>query len=170
MAMRIRKLGRNGKGRFHLALAYLIWSLLPHFHVLFHSHAGGAHFHATFDPAQVSLANRVMDNLEGSGLRGAAMAEVGGEALNASQRPAGVESLSIPALGLGDTGLKAGQADPNRHGHFWEDPNLAGMASSIAAALAVAALILAAAAAYPSPDLRALRRFPARGPPAFLPA
>jgi hypothetical protein len=98
------------------------------------------------------------------------MAEVGGGDLNASPRPNGVEPLSILALAVGETGLKAGQSDPNLHGHFWEDPNLAGVASSIAAAAAIAALILAAAAAYPTPDLRALRRFPARGPPAFLPA
>jgi hypothetical protein len=168
MAMRMmHRLGRNGKGRLHLALAYLIWTLLPHFHVLYHSHAGGAHFHASFDAAQVSLANRLMDNLEGSGLRDAAMAEVGGGERNASQRPKVVEPLAILALAAGEAGLKAG-GGANLHGHFWEDPNLAGMASSIAAALAIAALILAALAAYPAPDLRALRRFPARGPPAFL--
>jgi hypothetical protein len=170
MATRMmHRLGRNGKGRLHLALAYLIWTLLPHFHLLYHSHAGGAHFHASFDAAQVSLANRLMDNLEGSGLREAPMAEVGGGEVNASSRPKGVEPLSILALAAGEAGLKAGR-DADLHGHFWEDPNLAGMASSMVAALAIAALILAAARAYPSPDLRALRRFPARGPPAFLPA
>jgi hypothetical protein len=170
MAMRMQRLNKMAKGRVYLALAYFIWSLLPHFHILFHSHAGGAHVHASFSTAQVAMANQVLDNLAPGELPGAAETEIGGEALASPCPLQCAPEAAAMAIAAGEAGLHPDSTDPNRHGHFWEDPNVAGLASGISTLPFLSALILAAPAAYLAPPLRAIGLFPARGPPAVLPA
>lgn len=154
------KLGRMGRGRFYLALTYFLWSLLPHFHVLTHSHAAGSHSHASLSAAQVDLANRVLENLGPAELPDAEAAEVGGGLTAGDVRPPGGSHAALAPVRSGS----------ELHGHFWEDPNLAGLVSRDHALPFCAALIALAFASYASPSLRILHRAAARGPPALLPA
>jgi hypothetical protein len=148
--------GRDPRFRFRLALAYLLWSILPHFHVLFHSHAGGApHFHASLTSAQTALANRVLDGLGPAGLQGMAPTEVGGE------------EKAAPVPAPGDVALAAGR-DASLHGHYWEDANLAGALSFPTLAAMTAVLVLFFAVRYLPPGLRPSGAAPARGPPSLL--
>jgi hypothetical protein len=168
MAGTMKTLRRTGKGRFYLALGYLIWSLLPHFHIVNHSHAGGSHVHASFATEEVNLANRVVDNLDPAVTASSKPAEFGGEALPraslAGSRPDGFPGASA----IGVHALVPGNGDAGRHGHYWEDPNLAGIVSGFSKVHSAAAFAHVAGDAYLAPSLRSLRSAPARGPPAFL--
>lgn len=147
----------NPRTRFYLAIGYMLWALLPHFHLIYHSHAGGSHFHATLAPSQVKQANQVLDALGPAVLADAAMPEVGGEAL--------------PALAIaGAAALSAADAASGLHGHFWEDANLAGLAALPGFQLLIAALLVLAMLRYQAPLFRFAGRLTARGPPVFLPA
>ncbi|MDQ3000643.1 MAG: hypothetical protein M3Y08_05220 [Fibrobacterota bacterium] len=163
-------LRRMGKGRFYLALGYLIWSLLPHFHIVNHSHAGGSHTHASFSADQVRLANQVVDNLDPAELASPESPGFGGEALpKASSRVIGPQG-SPEDFATGLHALSSQNADAGRHGHFWEDPNLAGLVSGVSRVTFTVAPALIALTRYLAPTLRSLRSAPARGPPCFLPA
>lgn len=147
--------GRDPRFRFHLALAYLLWSILPHFHVLFHSHAGGApHFHASLTSAQTALANRVLDGLGAADVRGMSETEVGGE-----EKAAPIAASGEADLGAGREGL---------HSHYWEDANLAGVLSFPTLAAMAVVLVLFSAVRYLPPGLRPSGAAPARGPPSLL--
>lgn len=147
----------NPRTRFYLALGYLLWALLPHFHLTYHSHAGGSHFHATLAPSQIQQANQVLDALGPAALAEAATPEVGGEALTA---------MAV----VGAAVISAADAASGLHGHYWEDANLAGLAALPYFQLLIAALLLLALFRYQAPMFRFAGRLTARGPPAFLPA
>lgn len=159
--------GKDPKAAFYFALAYLLWSIVPHFHVLIHSHAGGAHSHAELDGAQVRLANRVLEGLGPAGFAASADGELSGQE-SPSRSAAGVSAEEArPSLPPGETALAAG-GDAGLHAHFWEDTNLAGTAPFPAFALACAVALLFLAARYLPPALSPAGAAPARGPPAFL--
>lgn len=164
----MRALRRIGKGRFYLALGYLIWSLLPHFHIVNHSHAGGSHVHESFSTDQVRMANQVVDHLDPAETASSKPAGFGGEALPkapvADSRPEG----SPQDFPIGAHAFSQENAEAGRHGHYWEDPNLAGIVSGVSAITFAAAHAHSAPVAYLAPTLRSLRSAPARGPPAFL--
>ena len=58
----MEKLSAMPQGRFYLAFAFFIWSILPHFHLLVHSHKGGTgnHVHPSFSAADLPMANRIL--------------------------------------------------------------------------------------------------------------
>ena len=147
-------LRRIGKGRFYLALGYLIWSLLPHFHIVNHSHAGGAHVHASFSTDQVRLANQVADNLDPSEMPSPEAADFGGEALPKASSHATPPEESPESFSTGLHRLSSPTADAGRHGHFWEDPNLAGLVSGVSVVPFFIVLAVFVLAAYLAPSLR----------------
>jgi hypothetical protein len=168
MALRMEKIEGMARGRFYLALAYLIWTILPHFHVLFHSHAGGAHFHATFTPTQVRMANRVLDGLGPSALATAQEADVGGEAAQAASADPLAEAATAWAPGA--AALSAGAAGSGLHGHYWEDANLAGILGLFFAALIATRYFSRSFSRAEAPDARPMGFRLARGPPLPFPA
>jgi hypothetical protein len=149
----------NLRVRFYLALGYLVWALLPHFNLIYHTHAGGSHFHATLSPTQVKQANAMLEALGPAALAEAATPEVGGLDLAAS-----VASTFTGAA------LRAADAASGLHGHYWEDANLAGLASFPGFSLITAALLLLAMIRYQGPLFRFAGKLTARGPPSLLPA
>lgn len=155
----MEKFSRMARGRFYLAMTYLVWSLIPHFHVLIHSHAGDSHFHASYSATQVEMANRVLETL-GPEDAEATPADFGGNGIRNSTAPAGSSSGDISRPDAGS----------EMHGHFWEEPNLAGLASLSPAAPLRADLVPAASPLYQDPSLRVILRAAARGPPALPPA
>jgi len=156
----MEKLGRMARGRFYLALTYLVWSLLPHFHVLIHSHAGDSHFHAAYSATEVETANRVMETLGTGYSDTGSQAGFGGEAKPASSSTVGSSSGDIS------------RPDPGSelHGHFLEDPNLAGLASQAQSIPSRSFLASPAASRYQEPSFCGIGRPSARGPPAFVSA
>jgi hypothetical protein len=158
--------GRDPQAAFYLALAYFLWAIIPHFHVLVHSHAGGAHSHAALSGAQVRLANRLLDGLGPAGLAGSADGDIGGQETSASGgEPRGRAVAPV----AGETAMAAGN-EAHWHAHYWEDANLAGAASLPIFALACAAALLYFAVRYLPPALGPSGSAPARGPPAFASA
>lgn len=147
---------QSPRARFYLALGYLIWALLPHFNLIYHTHEGGSHFHASFSPAEVAQANQVLDALGPAALADAGTPEVGG--------------LEPAATAVAGAASMAADAASGLHGHYWEDANLAGLASLPGFSLIVAALLLLAMIRYQAPLFRFAGKLTARGPPAFLPA
>lgn len=141
--------GKDPHAAFYVALAYLLWAIVPHFHLLIHSHAGGAHSHAALTGAQVRLANRVLDGLGPAGL--SATGEIGG--------------MEIPTVRAAGEPTFAVGSDRALHAHFWEDSNLASLASLPLFALACAALLLFFASRYLSPALSLQGSALPRGPP-----
>ncbi len=155
---------RDPRSRFYFAFVYLVWSILPHFHVLFHSHAGsGPHHHASFSPAQISLANRVIDGLGPAGLAGASEPDVGGEETNAVSVPRALQATMAYAV-AGESALAPGR-DAFLHGHYWEDANLAGVASLPGFSVLAVVMIAFVAVRYLPPGLRPSGAALARGPP-----
>lgn len=149
-------LARNPRIRFYLALGYLLWSILPHFNLIYHTHAGGSHFHATLSPTQVAQANRVLEALGPAALAATVPTEVGG--------------LELSVASVGGALLAAADAASGLHGHYWEDANIAGLVSLPLLSLLLSALALLALARYQAPLFRFAGRLTARGPPAFLAA
>jgi hypothetical protein len=149
--------GRDRKATFYLAFLYFLWSIVPHFHLLIHSHGGGAHAHAELSGAQVRLANRVLEGLGPAGLQGSADGDQGG-------LETGARSV---ARGPGEPALAAGPGH-DWHAHYWEDANLAGQASLPAWASLAAALLAFLAARYRAPALGPTGPASARGPPFAL--
>lgn len=151
---------RMSRGRFYLALTYLVWSLLPHFHILIHSHAGDSHFHAAYSATEVETANRVLETLA---------SESGN-----SEQSAGFGGIHKPdtrySAGSATGGISRPQSGSELHGHFLEDPNLAGLASPIQSISPSSVLAPSNPRSYQDPSVRAVRPASARGPPAFLPA
>ena len=146
--------GREPTLAFYFALAYFVWSIVPHFHLILHTHAGGAHAHAALSGAQVRLANQVLDDLGPAGLPDADPAEFGGEA-------------NAPAAAPGEPALAAGAAG-SPHAHFWDDANLAGAASLTFFAALAAAILLFRLVRYLAPALAPMGPALARGPPVFF--
>ena len=140
--------GRDPRASFYAALAYLLWSIVPHFHLLIHSHAGGGHSHAALTGAQVRLANGVLDGLGPAGMSFAG--DIGG-----CEAP--VHAATEPALADGSGGVL--------HAHFWEDANLAGLASLPAFLFAAAAFLVSFLSRYRAPALSRPGTALARGPP-----
>lgn len=149
---------RHPRARFYLALVFLIWSVLPHFHVLIHSHAGGPHVHASFSAEETDLANRVLEGLGPAGLPDAD-----------SETGAAADGAMRGRASAGETALASG-GEAASHGHFWEDANLAGAAALPASALPAVLVIALILARYLPPGLRPSGAAPARGPPSPVPA
>jgi hypothetical protein len=140
------------KAAFHLAVAYLIWSIAPHFHQLYHTHAPGGAAPAALSQDQVRMANRVLNELGPAGLTEAKDDGAGTEEHVRLVYP------SEPTVADGAEGI--------RHGHSWEDANLAG-----AAGLPDFHSLRPGPLPYPRPrylppGLRPTGAAPARGPPA----
>jgi hypothetical protein len=161
IAMRsgMEKFSGMARGRFYLAMTYLVWSLLPHFHILIHSHAGDSHFHASYTATQVETANQVLENL-GSEDEAAAPADFGGKA----------KRLPIDKHGSSSGEFSAHAAGSELHGHFWEDPNLAGLVSESQPTLLCGFPVSQALFPYLAPALHDIGYADARGPPDSLPA
>lgn len=170
-----KRAGRISRTRFYLAFAYLLWSIVPHFHLLVHSHAGGAHTHAALSGAQVRLANQVLEGLGPAVLSQTAETDFSGEETDDAEKPLidlpGESGLSGLAGGSGHPvteAILAAASAGMRHAHFWEDANLAGAVPLPAFAGLCAAFFFHAAFRYAAPSLKARAQSPARGPPALL--
>ncbi len=162
---RLERMGarRISRTRFYLAFAYLLWSIVPHFHLLVHSHAGGAHRHAALSGAQVRLANQVLEGLGPAVLSQTAETEISGEETDGVEKTA-----ACPAGHPVSEAILAAASAGMRHAHFWEDANLAGAVSAPAFAGLCAAVFFYAAFRYAAPSLKAWAPSLARGPPAPL--
>ena len=162
------KWARLPKVRFHLALAYLIWSILPHYHLLVHSHPGGdgAHTHLSFSAAEVGLANRALEALGPAVLAGDTRAEF---SLEPGDAAAGKASVAAHAI-AGETALAGSTGDGNPHSHYWEDANLAGILSLCFAGLLIVLAIPYILRRHPAPFSGRLGLTWARGPPLLSPA
>jgi hypothetical protein len=143
--------GRDPRTAFYLAVGYLLWSIVPHYHLLIHSHAGGAHSHAALTGAQVRLANSVLDGLGPAGL------SAGADDIGGVEAP--VPMSGEPTLASGPRGVL--------HVHFWEDSNLASLVSLPGFALLGADFLAAFFSRYRSPALSLSGLAFARGPPAL---
>lgn len=147
--MRARLL-QDSQLRFYLAMAFLLWSVLPHFSVYRHAHTGSSgHEHATLTPAQVQLANQVALALPAD-----AEPDFGGESVPLSRSGAEEPSLN---------------PDPEVriHAHFQQDPNVhaQGIAPRDIAPDSPPALFLSARPS--APDLGWRFEQQARGPPSL---
>jgi hypothetical protein len=112
--MRLRDLARRRDLRFHLAIAFLLWSICPQFALYFHSHAQGpeGHSHAALSPAELELAEQAATAVTATG--GTLSPDFGLSGESAPRR----------AADRSDAGLSAGA--PEYHAHFQEEANAVG--------------------------------------------
>jgi len=164
--------------RFYLALFYFIWSLLPHFHVVTHSHAGGNgfHSHARFSAAEIAFANNTLDALgpaalASGGLKGADnaewMLEEKGSLFHSETPELPRPGSEVTAL---NRGLKSTNANAFSHNHYFEDANLLGVLSVIILGLALSIFIPYSLRRIVNPFSIPFGFAFARGPPVYIPA
>lgn len=161
MRIRLKSLRGNRRLRFHLGLAFLIWSLIPHYGFLVHSHAGGSHghFHNTLSKSDLAEANAVLETLEGPQPSGIVVFSKAQEPKRA-QAPSQAGAPGDRKVRDTDTG--------NRHAHSWADANFVSLSSQSGWVLPDVLPPLEAFDPYLAPDLIPVFDRPARGPPAFL--
>jgi hypothetical protein len=152
MGKRLRPFWQSPGLRFHLALAFLIWSLVPHFRLIIHSHggAGDGHAHAALSAGEIELADQALQALPSAEPR-----EFGG----------GPVDSPGPIAGAGGESWNAGPELP-AHAHFHQDTNTV---SALPVRLASAASPSSDSShppLYRAPVPAVPDDRPARGPPA----
>lgn len=154
MLKRAAKSFRKPEPGFFLAVAFLVWSLLPHYQLVVHTHPGDGdgHRHATLSKSQMELADRMALALAASG-EDIRPGEFSGEALPGPSRPSGFPALA-PSRGA------------SAHAHFQEDANVSALASSLAPSPAWPGAETGPSALPPAPDIAPIGVHSARGPPA----
>lgn len=147
----------NKRLRFHCALAFLVWSLIPHYYLVLHSHEDGerGHAHAGLTREDVESARHGHGHASHS-------TPVDGPGESQPVEPLDAESALLALLKISDAGEPL-------HGHIGEDPNLAGEALQADPSVSVSGLPAEATAGYNSPSLPILFPLGARGPPSRLP-
>ena len=94
--MRLRGLARRRDLRFHLAIAFLLWSICPQFALYFHSHVQDheGHAHAALSPAELELAEQAATAISATG---GSMSPDFGLSGESTQRRAGGSEASVSA-------------------------------------------------------------------------
>jgi hypothetical protein len=144
----LQKLGRKKELRFHAAVLFLFWSLLPHYHFIVNEHPGGTHAHVHAMPA-AALLHGIVTALNG---------------MPASPAPAASKHASTNYAAPAAPG-----GNGQRHSHFVEDDNLAGIPLVVSLVLFLSTLAGTSFARYLSWE-RALplaRQARAPPPPSF---
>lgn len=154
MGKRLRPFWQSPELRFYLTLAFLVWSLMPHYRLRVHTHGGSAdsHDHATFSAEGIALADHALQALPD-----AEPLEFGGEpALPPSASTEGCSWTS-------GAGLSA-------HVHLQQDLNSVPVVflHSVSPKVPLAAKVHDLRYRPPTSAVPAHR--PARGPPASFPA
>lgn len=178
MKNRLQSLRRNTGLRFNCALALLVWSLLPHYFLVLHSHKGGnashshaqlartdsqaAHEHAheaeSITAENVALANQILAILESS--------KDEPEALGAQEKASKPHENAPITASEPDPNLAAGSSNSGLHGHIGQDPNLSGVVAIGLPAPTAPPEVTPEPSSYLSPELPSLLLRQARGPPA----
>lgn len=148
--MRLRSFRQSPEPRFYLVLAFLLWSLIPHYQIIFHAHDGepGGHAHATLTAGEIEFADQALQALPS-----ASPGEFGGQPSTSAAPPVDGAAWSE------GPGLLA-------HAHLLQDLNsvpvlLPVQASSVEPAAGASRIL-----PYHAPAPAAPAHRPARGPPA----
>jgi len=175
MKLNMTRWSELARVRFYLALFYFIWSMLPHFHVLTHSHEGGNgfHSHASFSAMEIAFANNALDALgpaalASGGLKGADNAEW---MLEEKGTLFHSETPEPPAPGSEISSLNRGLKSTTAlsHNHYFEDANLLGVLTVIILGLSLTLLIPYFLRRIANPFSIQFGFAFARGPPVFIP-
>ena len=109
---------KSSRVRGYLALAFLLWSIFPHFQLITHSHVSGeaSHFHNTLSKTDIANANLILQTLEG--LEKQKEEKSDSKNLNAVIP---VHKKTFSGLALSD------KNSSSIHTHYLEEANLAGI-------------------------------------------
>jgi hypothetical protein len=150
---------RNREMRFHFAFLFLAWTLIPHFHLLVHSHAGGgrAHTHSELTKKDIRQLNRLEAAVEGT--------EGWDKPVERDSLPSAVSP--VPAGPYSESTLADG--DPSIwHSHSCEDPNITALGPQWDLHSQAPPQIVESVLIYLSPARAYIFPHPARGPPTSL--
>ncbi len=151
--------------RGYLAFAFLLWSIVPHFQLITHTHTGGekGHFHADLSKGDIANANLIFNTLEGV----ASSPEEKNQDINTKEnnnkRENTKASANLKTIFAG-VGLNAeGKSKP--HSHYSEEANLASLASQFDNASPELDIIAYLEEYYQTPSVFGYSHFQARAPP-----